>query len=198
MQNPKRSALPDMTSHLQRTLTRAISTALLETGQDDEPAQRWAAQLTHNAALNIMALASASLANSREQNIGQVAEPTPRHRYHEDARFHYETSKFIQQTMQQEQPWTLTEVLNQAVDLATEPITPTATTTRKWAGRAARHAAQKTSELIAQSIAELRIQEAAPPTGYYAKRDYYEKDANFHDLLQQELYRLIMRDHAAA
>ena len=176
--------------HLTKTLQSAIETALLETGHNMDAAHKWASQLWHNAALNITALVSGKASTLRLK-----AYPPPdqddQSYWWDDAAFHAAVGRHIHQATQQKEPWLLPEVTLQAINAGAQATTITDSETKTWARRVSRETAQEVSELAAELATQLRMNANPPPEKIEPEDKYYEDDAHYHEIVQQEMYRLL-------
>ena len=176
--------------HLTKTLQRAIETALLETGHNMDAANEWATQLWHNAALNITALASGKASSLRLK-----AYPPPEQEdqtyWWDDAAFYSTVAQHIHQATLQEEPWLLPDVALAAISAAAQATQVTDTETKAWARSVSRETAQEVSELAAELATQLRMSAHPPPDIIQQEDKYYEDDAHYHEIVQQEMYRLL-------
>ena len=176
--------------HLTKTLQRAIETALLETDHNMDAANEWASQLWKNAALNITALAS-SKASSLRLNAYPPPEQDDQSYWWDDAAFHAAVGRHIHQATQQKEPWLLPEVALAAIGAGAQGTPITESETKTWARTVSRETAQEVSELAAELATQLRMNANPPPEQIEQEDKYYEDDAHYHEIVQQEMYRLL-------
>ena len=176
--------------NLTKNLQSAIETALLETGHNMDAANEWANQLWHNAALNITALVSGK-ASSLRLKAYPPPEQDDQSYWWDDAAFHAAVGRHIHQATLQKEPWLLPDVALAAIRAGAQATQITDAETKVWARSVSRETAQEVSELAAELATQLRMNTHPPPDKIKQEDKYYEDDAHYHEIIQQEMYRLL-------